>query len=68
MDKKEALLCSKICRLTYVSEYKFKNFQLSARFENKGTDTQGLFGVEKEKPEASRQQYLAVLQTLQAIR
>ncbi len=45
MDTKEALLCSKICRLTYVDEYKFKNFQLTARFENKGTDTQGLFGV-----------------------
>lgn len=45
MDKKEALLCSKICRLTYVDKYDFKDFQLTARFENKATDTQGLFGV-----------------------
>ncbi len=45
MDKKEALLCSRICRLTYVSAYEFRDFQLTARFENKGTDTQGLFGV-----------------------
>lgn len=45
MDQKEALLCSKICRLTYVDKYEFKDFQLTARFENKGTHTQGLFGV-----------------------
>lgn len=45
MDKKEALLCSKVSRLTYVDKYEFKDFQLTARFENKGTDTQGVFGV-----------------------
>lgn len=45
MDTKEALLCAKICRLTYVDKYEFKNFQLTARFENEGTHTQGLFGV-----------------------
>ena len=45
MDTKEALLCAKICRLTYVDKYEFKDFQLTARFENKGTDTQGIFGV-----------------------
>lgn len=45
MDKKEALLCSKVSRLTYVDKYDFKDFQLTARFENKGTDTQGVFGV-----------------------
>lgn len=45
MDIKEALLCAKICRLTYVDQYEFKNFQLTARFENEGTNTQGLFGL-----------------------
>ena len=45
MDKKEATLCSRICRLSYVEEYEFKNFDLIGRFENKGTDTQGIFGV-----------------------
>ena len=47
MDKQEALLCSRICRLTYVPKYEFKDFVLTARFENKDTDTQGLFGVAK---------------------
>lgn len=45
MNTKEALLCARICRLTYVDKYEFKDFQLTARFENKGTDTQGLFGI-----------------------
>ncbi|MDX1521213.1 MAG: lipase family protein [Anaerolineae bacterium] len=49
MNKKEALVCSKICRLTYVDEYAFRDFQLTARFENKGTDTQGVFGVAFDK-------------------
>ena len=49
MKKNEALLCSRICRLTYVDKYEFKNFQLTARFENAGTDTQGIFGVAFEK-------------------
>ena len=45
MNKKEALLCAKICRLTYVDQYKFNDFHLTARFENKGTHTQGVFGT-----------------------
>jgi predicted lipase len=45
MDKKEALLCAKVCRLSYVSKYDFNDFKLTARFDNKATDTQGLFGV-----------------------
>ncbi len=45
MNNKVALLCSKVCRLTYVKEYEFKNFQLTARFDNAGTDTQGIFGI-----------------------
>jgi predicted lipase len=45
MNKREALLCSRICRLTYVDQYEFSDFQLTARFENAGTDTQGIFGI-----------------------
>ncbi len=45
MNKKEALLCTKIARATYGRDFNDADFTTTARFENKGTDTQGIFGV-----------------------
>ena len=44
MDKKEAMLCARVSQATYTSSCQVNNFRLTARFENKGTDTQGIFG------------------------
>ncbi len=45
MEKREALLCAEVAQATYGKQANVESFQLSARFENKGTDTQGMFGV-----------------------
>jgi hypothetical protein len=45
MNKKEAVLCAMISRWAYGVEFKSDDFRLTARFENKATDTQGLFGI-----------------------
>ena len=45
MDKKAAILCARVCIGSYLGKVDSPDFQLTARFENKGTDTQGLFGV-----------------------
>jgi predicted lipase len=46
MDKNTALMCAEICQATYIDRFDgIKSFQLTARFENKGTDTQGYFGI-----------------------
>jgi predicted lipase len=46
MDKKTALMCAELCQATYIDKFdNIKDFKLTARFENKGTDTQGYFGV-----------------------
>jgi triacylglycerol lipase len=47
INKKEALLCAKISHSTYGKGYDIDEFKLKGRFENKGTDTQGIFGVTK---------------------
>ena len=49
MDKKEAVLCAVIAHSTYVGTCNDKGFCMTARFENKGTDTQGVFGTAFDK-------------------
>ena len=44
MNKNEAILCAEIAQSAYGGECRAKDFRLTARFENKGTDTQGIFG------------------------
>jgi predicted lipase len=44
MNKKEAVLCAAIAQSTYGGSCSSSDFRLLARFENKGTDTQGIFG------------------------
>jgi triacylglycerol lipase len=44
MDKNEAILCAQVAQATYGGQPNIKDFRLTARFENKGTDTQGIFG------------------------
>ncbi len=44
MNKNEAMLCAEIAQSAYGGECRSKDFRLTARFENKGTDTQGIFG------------------------
>lgn len=45
MDKAKALLYARISSFAYGVGNQPSEFQLTARFENKGTDTQGIFGV-----------------------
>ena len=44
MDKNEAMLCAEVAQSSYGAECRSDDFRLTARFENKGTDTQGIFG------------------------
>ncbi|MDM8526731.1 lipase family protein [Anaerolineales bacterium HSG24] len=44
MNKNNALLCAKISQSAYGKGYNIGLFQLAGRFENKATDTQGIFG------------------------
>ena len=44
MDKNEELLCAHVAWAAYGGDPQIKDFRLTARFENKGTDTQGIFG------------------------
>lgn len=45
MDKKIALLCARISHAAYGKGFDMADFKLLGRFENAGTDTQGIFGV-----------------------
>jgi triacylglycerol lipase len=45
MDKKTALLCARISHAAYGKGFDMPDFKLLGRFENAGTDTQGIFGV-----------------------
>jgi predicted lipase len=45
MNKAESLLCAIIAQSAYTNQCNEKDFQITAKFENKGTNTQGLFGV-----------------------
>lgn len=45
MNKQEAILFAQIAQGTYTNRFNLSDFQLRATFENKGTDTQGVFGV-----------------------
>lgn len=45
MNKQEANLCALISEAAYTGQCRAADFQLTARFENKGTDTQGIFGI-----------------------
>lgn len=44
MNKQEAVLCAKVALLAYGHDFKIADFQLTARFDNAGTNTQGIFG------------------------
>jgi triacylglycerol lipase len=44
LQKPQAVLYATVARATYLNQCNDSNFQLTARFENKGTDTQGIFG------------------------
>jgi len=44
MNKKEAVLYGEVARSAYTNRCDDDDFCITARFENKGTDTQGLFG------------------------
>ncbi len=44
MDNKEATLCAMISQSTYGGSVASKDFRMTAKFENKATDTQGIFG------------------------
>ncbi|MCB0195573.1 MAG: lipase family protein [Anaerolineae bacterium] len=41
---KESLLYAYVAQATYINKSSHKSFVITAKFENKGTDTQGLFG------------------------
>mgnify|MGYP001218857075 CR=1 FL=1 len=41
---KEAVLYATVARSAYLSQCNDKNFRLTAKFENKATDTQGIVG------------------------
>ncbi len=45
MHREEAILFAEISRLVYINRFNLPDFQLTATFENKGTDTQGVFGI-----------------------
>jgi triacylglycerol lipase len=45
MDKAVSILCGRISHAAYGQGFDMKGFQLVGRFENKGTHTQGIFGV-----------------------
>lgn len=45
MDKKTALLCARISHASYGKGFDMPDFKLHGRFENAGTNTQGIFGV-----------------------
>ncbi len=50
MKREEAILFAQISQGTYVDKFDhLKDFQLTATFENKGTDTQGVFGIAYKK-------------------
>lgn len=44
MDKNIALMCADVAQAAYGGPCRSKDFTLLARFENKGSDTQGIFG------------------------
>ncbi len=45
MDKKTALLCARIAHSAYGQGFDMPGFKLHGRFENAGTNSQGIFGV-----------------------
>jgi len=44
MNKQEAMLCAEVSQASYGGDCRTDQFKLTARFENKSTDTQGIFG------------------------
>ncbi len=44
MNKQEALLCAEVAQASYGGDCRADQFKITARFENKSTDTQGIFG------------------------
>jgi triacylglycerol lipase len=44
MDQKSAMLCARIAHAAYGRGFDMPDFKLLGRFENAGTDTQGIFG------------------------
>ncbi len=49
MNKKEAILCAYIAKAAYTNRCDEDDFCITAKFENKDTDTQGLMGVAYDK-------------------
>ena len=49
MDKNEAMLCAQVAQAAYGGQCNVIGFRLTAKFENKGTDTQGIFGEANEQ-------------------
>ena len=49
MDKKEAYLFSLVSLLAYGTEFEVKDFKPGPTFENKSSDTQGMFGTAYDK-------------------
>jgi len=45
MHKHEAILFAQIAQGVYINRFNLPDFQLTATFENKGADTQGVFGI-----------------------
>lgn len=45
MNFKEALLCSVLAQSAYTNRCEEADFQITAKFDNKATNTQGIFGV-----------------------
>lgn len=44
MNKQQAMLYAEVARSTYTNSCSDSNFCITAKFENRGTDTQGVFG------------------------
>lgn len=49
MNREEAILFAQIAQGTYNNKFNLDDFQLTATFENKDTDTQGVFGIAYKK-------------------
>ena len=45
MNTAQALLFAQLSQYVYINQFNLRDFKLSAIFENKGTDTQGAFGI-----------------------
>ncbi len=49
MDKKDAILFARISHGVYINQFKLRDFQHTANFDNQSTHTQGAFGIANKK-------------------